>query len=404
MKRNYKKSLAAFTIVELLVVIVIIGILATITMVSYSGISSKANLAAMQSDLSNNSNILKMYNALYGSYPNTLDASNCPTAPNIDTNYCLKFSNGISFTYQPSSTTGVASDFSLYAQKDTTYLRTTASNGPSAQTLTKLCPYGFIVIPGSPTYGTSDFCVMKYEAKIQGNDNGNQTYNASFIPESRASGTPWVGISQTNAIAESQTACTGCHLITEPEWMTIAQNVLNNPINWSSGTVGTGFIYSGHSDNNPATPLPAGLDNDGYYGTGNTALAGATQKRTLTLSNGEIIWDMSGNDYDWTAGQTTGGQPGVVGESAFTWKDFIAVTSPGSIIPDVMPAGTGISGASTWAPGNGIGRLMSNVSDVSLRGFVRGGYLSSSGGVLTLAMSYAPSGASPAVGFRVASN
>ena len=42
---------AGFTIVELLIVIVVIGILAAITIVSYNGIQGKANDAAVQSDL-----------------------------------------------------------------------------------------------------------------------------------------------------------------------------------------------------------------------------------------------------------------------------------------------------------------------------------------------------------------
>src|SRR5579884_4158748 len=29
----------------------------------------------------------------------------------------------------------------------------------------KGCPEGYILVPGSKLYGTSDFCVMKYEAK-----------------------------------------------------------------------------------------------------------------------------------------------------------------------------------------------------------------------------------------------
>ena len=41
----------AFTIVELLVVIVVIGILASITIVSYRGITTKAAEASLQSDL-----------------------------------------------------------------------------------------------------------------------------------------------------------------------------------------------------------------------------------------------------------------------------------------------------------------------------------------------------------------
>ena len=56
---------------------------------------------------------------------------------------------------------------------------------------------------------------MKYEAK-----------NVSGVATSQASGTPWVAISQTSAITTAAAACTGCHLITEGEWLTIAQNVL----------------------------------------------------------------------------------------------------------------------------------------------------------------------------------
>ncbi|MDK2899387.1 MAG: hypothetical protein PWQ10_574, partial [Patescibacteria group bacterium] len=50
--RYSKLSSQAFTIVELLVVIVVIGILAAITIVSYTGITGKANEAAIQSELS----------------------------------------------------------------------------------------------------------------------------------------------------------------------------------------------------------------------------------------------------------------------------------------------------------------------------------------------------------------
>jgi len=59
--RRVKLALPAFTIVELLVVIVVIGILATITVVSYSGITNRAVIANVQSDLSNASKKLKIY-------------------------------------------------------------------------------------------------------------------------------------------------------------------------------------------------------------------------------------------------------------------------------------------------------------------------------------------------------
>lgn len=100
---NYSRS--GFTIVELLVVIVIIGILGAITIISYTSISQKATAASLQSDLNSGSNRLKMYQVEHGQYPDTLTLSGagnyCPT-PN-DTKYCLKSSSGNTLDYTPAS-------------------------------------------------------------------------------------------------------------------------------------------------------------------------------------------------------------------------------------------------------------------------------------------------------------
>jgi len=72
----------AFTIVELLVVIVVIGILASITIVAYTGVSNRAISASLQADLSNASNSLKIYQAKYGTYPTKVN-NNCPILPVI---------------------------------------------------------------------------------------------------------------------------------------------------------------------------------------------------------------------------------------------------------------------------------------------------------------------------------
>jgi prepilin-type N-terminal cleavage/methylation domain-containing protein len=50
-KNELRRAHSGFTIVELLIVIVIIGILAAITIVAYNGIQDRANNAAVQSDL-----------------------------------------------------------------------------------------------------------------------------------------------------------------------------------------------------------------------------------------------------------------------------------------------------------------------------------------------------------------
>lgn len=67
MKTNIKTK--GFTIVELLVVIVVIGILAAITMVSYSGVTTKANLSANKANASSVVSAADAYFAENGTYP-----------------------------------------------------------------------------------------------------------------------------------------------------------------------------------------------------------------------------------------------------------------------------------------------------------------------------------------------
>jgi len=98
-QRAHERS-RAFTIVELLVVIVVIGILASITIVSYAGISKRATIASLKSDLTNDVKMLKMYNAENGYYPSTFNGTtNCPSLPVSNTNYCLKFSPDTIYEY-----------------------------------------------------------------------------------------------------------------------------------------------------------------------------------------------------------------------------------------------------------------------------------------------------------------
>jgi len=63
------KGQGGFTIVELLIVIVVIGILAAITIVAYSGITARANNTKAISNADSVQKVAETYNADLGHYP-----------------------------------------------------------------------------------------------------------------------------------------------------------------------------------------------------------------------------------------------------------------------------------------------------------------------------------------------
>jgi hypothetical protein len=238
---------------------------------------------------------------------------------------------------------------------------------------------------------------MKYAASQVGSSN---------VPASVPSVQPWVNISQTTAIADAPNVagCTGCHLVTEAEWMTVAQNVLSVVSNWSGGAVGSGYISSGHNDSAPNNALvPDPNDINSNAGETNQTFA---QKRTLKLTNGQIIWDMAGNVWQWTTGQTNGTtaqQPGVVGNAYASYIEWPNVTTNGTLVINPFPSGTGLTGSNTWNSGKGIGMLSSSTTDTNLNGFFRGGNWSRNGvdGVFALDLSNSSGNSYNTVGFRV---
>jgi prepilin-type N-terminal cleavage/methylation domain-containing protein len=255
-------------------------------------------------------------------------------------------------------------------------------------TTTITCPSNYIPVPGNSLYGTSDFCVMKYEAKT-----GSSTVAATTA----ATGFPTVNISQTNAITACSLNGAGYGLINNNEWMTIARNIEAQPSNWTGGTVGSGGLWLGHSDNSPGSTLAASTDDNlGYTGTGNTSPS--IEKRTHTLSNGETIWDLGGNVWEWTNNtilgkdQPTGSTPG------FNWRQWTAITIYGTLSYDLTrPSNT------SWNSSQNMGQIYSDGTSTNNTNFafLRGGGVGpTNAGVFTLDLISTPSFESFFIGFR----
>ena len=73
--KRINQSQPGFTIVELLIVIVVIGILAAITIVAYNGIQGRAQDTAIQSDLRQFHTVVSQHKAINGTYPTALTAA-----------------------------------------------------------------------------------------------------------------------------------------------------------------------------------------------------------------------------------------------------------------------------------------------------------------------------------------
>jgi len=91
---KFKNNLG-FTIIELIIAITIIGILAVIVSVSYSGITDRATESTIKSDLSNALGEINLFRTEKNKYPTAID-----DCPNIDTNkICLKLSGDNEYQY-----------------------------------------------------------------------------------------------------------------------------------------------------------------------------------------------------------------------------------------------------------------------------------------------------------------
>lgn len=123
---KWREGQGGFTIVELLIVIVVIGILAAITIVAYNGIQNRANDNAVRSDLTNFAKKIRVAEVDLNAFPaggairtGGVDTGDPSTSPNISykatrSAYYTSVNNFYYCTGRD-STTGVTS-FRFYAK------------------------------------------------------------------------------------------------------------------------------------------------------------------------------------------------------------------------------------------------------------------------------------------------
>jgi len=287
-----------------------------------------------------------------------------------------------------------------------TFVKLSPSSNPqpvfsTTPTPIETCPTGYILVPGNPEYGTSDFCVMKYDAKctntdpkcvtsegVYKNNRPGCECQGSFSVVSTMTGAPITYIPEddgTNVSAKAYCRNAGGHLITNNEWMSIARNVEKVNENWCNSD-GTGcgntpgtpgkILANGHNDDVPSRALASSSDDKPCFGTtsdGSNVCGGkSSQKRTLTLTNGNVIWDFAGNVWTWVDAEIerrdephsiTPGEGGM----GWVWAEFQTVPYDSNLMPE-NPA---------WNSTQGVGRIyhynLVGDTDTTIYTYIRGG-------------------------------
>ena len=290
----------------------------------------------------------------------------------------------------------------------------------------------WVSVPGNSTFGTNNFYVMKYDAGCSdGNGNAVNTpadtaggtpggYNNSGTggvncasPAALPGALPIVDITETTA--KTSCASIGAHLLTNDEYMTIVTNAANQGSNWTGNAIGTGGMYLGNASNGSEYPADAN-DQNGWAGeTSKTYTNPNDERRTYTLSNGSVIWDISGNVWEWTQRSTNNQGDNQSGSyvtptcAGTAWAGCeYGSTAVGTINPitsyGTIPQFSIAPPNASWNTTQGMGRVYTGNGANGGGAFVRGGNWGNgaSAGPFSLLLYFGPADVSNAVGFRCA--
>jgi len=227
------------------------------------------------------------------------------------------------------------------------------------------CETGFVWVPGSAKYGTlPGFCVMEHNANLRMNAN-LQIANDANKDE------VWTNLSQGEAILACQGLGAGYHLISENEWLTVADNIIKVGAN-DIDEATPGLQLATALTPNPS-PAPDGSGEGSVW---------------FILTNDNVVYELAGVIGEWT--------DRIISTSVIptpeidTWQEYYEID-----IKDFD-----FSPPYYLTSANGIGKILTGLEEnrtSSLAGFVRG-----QGGIYSLDLTNSPIAVSETIGFRCA--
>lgn len=382
---NFQSKNLGFTLVELMVVIAIIGILATLIMVTLDNTKTTARNTRRLADIKELQLALKLFYNDNGFYPTAITAGSSISRNGV--NYLLR----VPENPKPWNDGSCLNQDYIYKQIENGKRYTISfclsdrtddlSSGTKLATANGIlnCPTDWVGIPGSETFQTNDFCVMKYEAKCALASNptsglttplsSNSTYNnssqacaGSYMPVSTSSGFPIANI--THSTAKTYCQNIGGHLITNAEWMTIARNVEQVGANWWGQS-----YHSGSLDLGNYGLSSSGLAMDGSLQFGSNRWWIPIYNRDLLLLSGDTIKDFSGNVAEWVDGQCTLGS----GSGNYHNTSGALIDWPNSNLDDYERGVAGPSDPLWISNSEGVGQYKG--CSTNGNAFLRGGHL-----------------------------
>ena len=177
--KDYRSN--GFTIVELLIVIVVIGILAAIVIVAYNGIQTRAKLAKVYQDITSVNKQILAYYALNGTYPATTTGSigsggafladqNCTISGKATAQWVPGIDSTLPASDQSMKGVSNGAGCYIYISNGTDYVLSAWNMLPSPQTSTGYRRLGF----RENTWITASYYICNHQ-----NIGGGATYNES---------------------------------------------------------------------------------------------------------------------------------------------------------------------------------------------------------------------------------